>query len=81
MKPRLRPVLMTDEDWAIWCDHRGDARRGYVLGWHLAHGRDADRRDAEVMLQLTTFDYWERDYTEDRVRRWPTAQRVVRNQL
>jgi hypothetical protein len=33
------------------------------------------------MFQLTAFDHWERDYTEDRVRRSATAQRVVKYQL
>lgn len=79
MKPLLRSAPITKEDYECW------RRHGWFGSdsWHLLCGmsRDSDRRDAEVMLQLVSFDHWERDYTEDRLRRAPTALRLVSRQL
>lgn len=77
VKP-LSPAPLTDEDYEIWytIDVRSSAQYPPCLRSHWA-----DHRDAEVMLQLCHFDHWERDYTEDRLRRTPTALRLVRHQL
>ncbi len=48
LKP-LSVAPLTPEDWAILVDHRGDAERAYAMGWRLAHSRDSDRRDADLM--------------------------------
>jgi hypothetical protein len=69
-----RRVPLTDADWDIWITRLG----AHTLRCPLYEvSISQDRRDAEVMLQLATFDHWERDYTEDRTRRWPTAKRLV----
>lgn len=85
MKP-LPPAPLTHEDNDIWVRNVNrwfvgndpgqaavDAFHGDTLG--------ADRRDAELMLQLTHYDHWERDYTRDRVRSVATAFRLVWRQI
>lgn len=68
MKP-LPVAPLTDEDWAILVSHRGDFRRAYLMGWLLGHGRESDRRDAELIFgyedakasyiaQAGVFAYW-----------------------
>ena len=83
-KPVLPSVPLTAEDYDIFTyGPRPVLTHEYAqLAFRLDRmSETTDRRDAEVMLQLTGFDYWERDYTEDRARRWPTAQRWVKHQL
>lgn len=53
MKPRLMPVSLTNEDLLIFLNHRGDAYRAYRMGWSYGLSRAQDRRDADLMLQLT----------------------------
>lgn len=73
---------LTEEDRAAWFEWQVSPRRDWLLWGALERlSFPADRRDAEVMLQLVSFDHWERDYTEDRLRRAPTALRLVRHQL
>jgi hypothetical protein len=78
---RQRPVPLTKEDQYIfghvWAKFDGDGLECVIHSL----SSELDRRDADLMLQLTHHDHWERDYTEDRVRRSATAQRLVRHQL
>jgi hypothetical protein len=73
---RKRSAPLTKEDQYIfghvWAHFDGDGLECVIHD--LSH--KMDRRDADIMLQLTHHDYWERDYTEDRVRRAPTAKRL-----
>lgn len=72
---RKRPAPLTKENQYIfghvWAHFDGDGLECVIHA--LSH--EMDRRDADIMLQLTHHDHWERDYTEDRVRRSATAQR------
>lgn len=47
MKPRLLPAPLTTDDWLIW--GQVDMRFGYSIPWRC--GVDADRRDADLMLE------------------------------
>jgi len=74
----LEPLEHTEEDCLAWLSV---SMRCHRLPTLYTRSLMADRRDAEVMHQLATFDHWERDYTQDRTRRWATAQRLVARQL
>lgn len=52
MTPRLEVAPLTDEDFAIVVDHRGDAYRAYFMGTRLAHSRGQDRIDAALMWSM-----------------------------
>lgn len=80
MSPYTEPL--TEADRAAWFDWQVNRRRSIRLWGQLERlSFPQDRRDAEVMLQLTHFDHWERDYTEDRAHRWATAKRLIRESL
>lgn len=55
MKPRLEALPLTDSDEGIWADVIDRTARDTALGNGLSNmfcvSEDADRRDAELMLQ------------------------------
>jgi hypothetical protein len=81
MKP-LPSAPLTDEDWTILVNHRGDFRRAYLMGWLLGHGRESDRRDAALMLWAQGFTLGT-EFAGRRVRQYPriTPVRVTLAEL
>ena len=47
-------VPLTEEDWWIFVNHRGDPFRAYRMGCAFVRSRQQDRRDADRMLRIMT---------------------------
>jgi hypothetical protein len=65
MKPRLEPLPLTTEDFAIFARVAPDLGRAFELGMRAGLSMKQDRRDAELMYCIERARQWEYEHAED----------------